>query len=43
MPQQLQNFAWSETEAQSRIETARRDRATSLDLSGLGLRMVPMP
>jgi internalin A len=41
MPQQLQNSAWSEVEAQARIETARRDGATTLDLSGLQLRSVP--
>jgi len=41
MPQQPQNFAWSETEAQARIETARCDGATSLDLSGLRLRALP--
>jgi hypothetical protein len=41
MPQQPQNPAWSETEAQARIEAARRDGATTLDLSGLRLRTVP--
>jgi len=39
MPQQPQNFAWSEAEAQARIEAARRDGATAL--SGLRLRTVP--
>lgn len=42
MPQQLPNFAWSEAEAQARIEVARRDGATALDLSGLRLRTVPL-
>jgi internalin A len=41
MPQQLQNFAASEAQAQARIEAARRDGATALDLSGLRLRTVP--
>lgn len=41
MPQQLPNFAWSEAEAQSRIEAARRDGAATLDLSGLRLRTLP--
>ena len=41
MPQPLQNYAWSEAKAQARIEAARRDGATTLDLSGLRLRMLP--
>jgi Leucine-rich repeat (LRR) protein len=41
MPQPPQNPAWSEAEAQARIEAARSDGATVLDLSGLQLRAVP--
>jgi internalin A len=41
MPQQLQNFAWSEAEAQVRIEAVRREGTTTLDLSGLRLRTLP--
>jgi Leucine rich repeat len=41
MLQQPQNSAWSEADAQARIEAARRDGATALDLSGLRLRALP--
>jgi internalin A len=41
VPQLLQNSAWSEAEAQSRIEAARRNKGTALDLSSLRLRVVP--
>ena len=42
MPQPPQNSAWSKAEAQTRIEAARSDGATVLDLSGLQLRAVPL-
>ena len=41
MPHEPQHAAWSETQAVARIEAARRDNATALDLSGLCLRTVP--
>jgi Leucine-rich repeat (LRR) protein len=41
MPPQPQNFAWSAAEAQARIEAARRDGATAINLSGLRLRVIP--
>jgi hypothetical protein len=41
MPQQPQNSAASEAQAQACIEAARREGGTVLDLSGLRLRTIP--